>query len=147
MRQAIRSGMIVALLLVQAGGFKAGAAAAPELLPKETRWAWIYTASLIDEWESITGRAIVTVDGTKFTAKLFDAEYPTLLLFTLSGTVRGDQVKVRAIREHSDVSPGDYSGKIVTRTFRGFADYSGVQTIVLLSQVQHQIGLTRGLRS
>ena len=86
------------------------------------------------------------VEGTKFTAKLFDAEVPTLVLFTLSGTVTGQQVRVRVVREHSDVSPAAYAGKVVTRSFTGFADLSGGQTILLFDQSQHQIGLTRALR-
>jgi hypothetical protein len=115
-------------------------------LPNSSTWAWIFTGPLFDKWESITGKATVTVRGTTFTATMFDAEHPTLALFTLTGTISTSQVRVRAVREHSDVSPANLSGKLVTRSFGGFADVSAVQTILLYDDSQHQIGLTRTLR-
>jgi hypothetical protein len=121
-------------------------AVADTSLPKESRWAWIYTSALFDKWHSVTGGATVTVEGTTFTAKLFDADDPTIVSISLSGTIKGDQIRVRAVRHETDDSPANFSGKIMTLFFKGFADYSGVQTIVLTDQVQRQIGLTRTLR-
>jgi hypothetical protein len=138
--------MTVVVLMCDAGVLPVSAVGAQDSLPKESNWAWVYTAALFDKWQAETGRATVTVEGTKFAAKLFDAEHPTLVLFTLTGTVNGEEVRVRVVREGSDSSPADYSGKIVTRRFTGFADYTGVQTLLLFDSAQHQLGLTRTLR-
>jgi len=119
-------------------------AVADTSLPKESRWAWIFVSATGDEWFSRTGRAAVTVEGTNFSAKLFDADDPTIVSISLSGTIKGDQIRVRAVRHETDDSPANFSGKIMF--FKGFADYSGTQTIVLTDQVQRQIGLTRTLR-
>lgn len=135
--------VLVFLLL---GAFRSNVAIADTSLPKESSWAWIHTGPLFDKWESLTGKATVTVNGTTLTAKLFHADYPTLVLFTVTGTVKGEQVRVRVVREHSDSSPGDYSGKIVTGPVTGFADVSAVQTILLYDGWQHQLGLTRTVR-
>lgn len=145
-REVFSRTVVLMLMCAFLGVLRASSAVVDTSLPKESSWAWIYTAALFDQWQSTTGRATVTVEGTKFTAKLFDADHPTLVLFTLSGTVKGDQVRVRVVSEHSDSSPADYSGKMVTRFFTGFANYAGVQTIVLSDQSQHQLGFTRALR-
>ena len=138
--------IVVIFLMYGVGLIGSSAAGAQGLPQKESRWAWLYTSPLFDKWESRTGKATVTIDGTKFSAKLFDADEPTLVLFTLVGTVNRDQVRVRVVTESSDVSPADYSGRIVTRRVSGFADYTGTQTIVLFDQAEHQLGLTRTLR-
>lgn len=135
----------ISLLVCGAGMLRASAATSQAVLPKQSTWAWVYTAALFDEWQAITGKATVTVEGTRFTAKLFDAGQPTLVLFSLDGIVNGDRVTVTVVREHSGSSPAEYSGKVVTRRFTGFADYTGVQTILLFDQAEHQLGLTRTL--
>jgi hypothetical protein len=127
----IYRGRFVVAMCAFIGVLWTSSATAQVSLPRQSHWAWIYTAALFDKWESITGKATVTIEGTKFNARLFDGEHPTLVQFTLSGTINGDQVKVRAVREQSDTSPGDYSGRIVTRNFTEFRDYSGAQTIAL----------------
>jgi hypothetical protein len=142
----MKARIVVLWLTCGVGLFQSGALAAQSLPGSESSWAWLYTSPLFDKWEARTGKAIVTVHDTGFTAKLFDAGEPTLVLFTLAGTVNGDEVRVRVIRESSDVSPSDYSGRVVTRRFSGFADYTGTQTILLSDQAEHQIGLTRTLR-
>ena len=113
-------------------------------LPSQSTWAWVENTPAVDKWDSSFGKATVTVNGFTFTAKLFDADNPTFVRFTLSGTIRGDQIKVRAVRQASDIGPSNLAGKIVTKRFRGFADISGSQTIVLSDGLQ-QIGLTRAL--
>jgi hypothetical protein len=66
-------------------------------LAKETNWAWVYTGPLFDAWESLTGKAIVTVEGARFSAKLFDSGDPTFVRFTLTGTIKGAQIAVQAV--------------------------------------------------
>jgi hypothetical protein len=132
------------LLLSAADTFRSTVIAQARLA-KETHWAWVHTGPLFDSWEVITGKAIVTVEGASFSAKLFDSEDPTLVRFTLTGTIRGEQIAVQAVREQSDVELSNYSGKMVTRRFQGFRDYAGVQTIVLSDGSVAHFGLTRSL--
>jgi hypothetical protein len=62
-------------------------AVAPSGAATEQRLGMDYTGPLFDEWEA-TREAVVTVEGTRFTAKLFDSDHPTLVRFTLMGTVQ-----------------------------------------------------------
>jgi len=117
-----------------------------DALPKKSVWAWIYTGPLFDKWESVSGNATVIVDGATVRAELFHPEHPDLVLFTLNGTIKDGKISVRSVREHSDAGPAVFSGKITTRPVRGFADATGVQTILLHDGYDHQIGLTRTLR-
>jgi len=135
----------LSLLLMFAGSAFSSTVGAQERLPKQTDWTWVYTGQLFDAWEALTGKATVTVDGAAFSAKLFDSADPALVRFTLTGTMKGNQIVVRAVREQSDVEPGSYAGRIVTRRFQGFRDDAGVQTIVLFDQSQTQFGFTRSL--
>ena len=59
--------------------------------------------------------------------------------------MRGEQIAVRAVREESDAELTNYSGRLITRRFQGFRDYTGVQTIILLDGSATQFGLTRSL--
>jgi len=115
------------------------------VLPSQSAWAWVENTPAIDKWDSYSGKAAVTVNGSTFTAKLFDADSPNFVRFTLSGTINGNQIRVRAVREASDIGPSNLTGKVVTQRFRGFADISGSQTIVLSDGLE-QVGLTRSLR-
>ena len=94
----------------------------------------------------VTGKARLKVKDGTFTAELFDADHPDLVLFRLSGAIKGDRITVRAVREHSGAAPSDFSGKIKTEPVKGFADLTGQQTILLYDNWNHQIGLTRTLR-
>jgi len=123
-----------------------GSAFAETSLPEESTWAWIHTGPLGDKWESVTGKAKVTVKGTKFSAELFHADHPNLVLFRLDGTIKGDRITVRSVRQYSDAGPTVFSGTIKTRSMKGFADFTGRQTILLYDAWDHQIGLTRTLR-
>jgi len=140
----VRAIALCLLLLTAADTFRSTVGAQARL-PKETQWAWVYTGPLFDAWEAITGKAIVTVEGARFSAKLFDSEDPTFLRFSLTGTIKGEQIAVQAVREASDVELRNYSGRMVTRRFQGFRDYTGVQTIILSDGSATQFGLTRSL--
>ena len=137
---------VVTIVCAFVGVIDSGVAVAQSSLPKQSAWAWIWTGPQFDKWESITGRAIVTVDGSAFAAKLFDAEDPTFLRFTVTGTISANRLKVHVVRENSDIGPYDLSGKLLTRSIKGFADYSAVQTIMLSNGFEQQLGLTRSLR-
>ena len=119
---------------------------AEEPLPKNSVWAWIYTGPAFDEWEAVTGKANVTVEGSAFRAELFHSEHADLVLFSLTGTIKDGKISVRSVRQHSDAGPDVFSGRIRSRPLRGFADATGVQTILLYNRYDHQIGLTRTLR-
>jgi hypothetical protein len=69
------------LLLAAADTFRSTVVAQARL-PKETKWAWVYTGPLFDRREALTGKAIVTVEGAKLSAKLFDSEDPTFVRLT-----------------------------------------------------------------
>lgn len=115
-------------------------------LPEESTWAWIHTGPLFDKWAVVTGKAKLKVKDGALTAELFDANHPNLVSFRLSGAIKGDRITVRAVREHSGAGPTDFSGKIKTEPVKGFADFTGKQTILLYDDWNHQIGLTRTLR-
>jgi len=134
-------------LLLSAADTLRSTVVAQARLAKETQWAWIYTGPGFDAWEAMTGKAIVIVEGATFSAKLFDSEDPTFVRFTLTGTIKGERIAVRAVREQSDVEMANYSGRMVTQRLQGFRDYSGVQTIVLSDGSVTQFGLTRSLPS
>jgi len=119
---------------------------AEEGLPQSSDWAWLYTAPVFDGWDISKGKAVVTVDGTNLSAQLFDGDHPTILRFTATGTLQGHSVSVRVVTAASDASSTTYSGQLITRRFTGFADYIGVQTILLTDQAEHQLALTRTLR-
>jgi hypothetical protein len=134
------------LLCVLFAAIFAGSTLADTPLPEESNWAWIHTGPLGDKWEAVTGKAKVTVKGATFSAELFHADHPNLVSFRLDGTIKGDKITVRSVRQNSDAGSTVFSGTIKTRSMKGFADLTGKQTILLYDDWDHQIGLTRTLR-
>jgi len=83
----------------------------------------------------VTGKARVTVKDGTLNAELFDADHPNFVLFRLNGTIKGERITVRAVREHSGAEPSNFSGKLKTQSVKGFADFTGQQTILLYGQL------------
>ena len=131
---------LVALLVC----FPIGSSAQTSARGGQTTWEWLFTGPLADKWDVETGKTTITVDGTKLTAELATADHPNVVLFTVTGTITGNQMKVRVTRLHTDVGGSyDFTGRIVTRPVKGFADFSAIQTIVMYEPTQHQLGFTR----
>jgi hypothetical protein len=113
--------------------------------PQEDTWAWVYVGPLPGKWDVLTGKAKVTIMNTSIIAELFHADHKDLGLFRLDGTIKGDRITARTERLHSGSGISQYSGTITTRTLKGFAEFSSLQTI-MLSDGWNQIGLTRAVR-
>src|ERR1043166_5316375 len=100
-KSSLRSIAVVLFCCLAAGDSMAQRATQTALQGNST-WAWLFIGPMFDRWEIETGKTIVMVDGTKLTAELTASDAPNVVLFMVSGTISGDQVKARVTRPHSD---------------------------------------------
>ena len=110
------------------------------------QWQWVKSESIFHkDWLVSNGKAEVTINGRKFSAKLFWADSETNIKLTLTGSIVRGNVTVKETVLNSDVGVSTFTGRRViskTRDARGAASLE----IITLSDGYSMIGLTRTIQ-
>jgi len=110
----------------------------------DIHWDWIKAGYTINEWFVQQGRAQVSIEGDKFSAKLFDEGSVTEVRITLKGVIKNGKLTVKEEIQGSDYTGSIYEGSLNTKKWDNFAGTAGAESINL-SDGWSLIGIKRTL--
>ena len=105
-------------------------------------WNWIKTTNVVNGWDVSKGKALIEISGESIVAYLYWEDDPNKIKYTLTGNIKNDIIKVTETVHNSDFSGSVYSGTYNKKTWDGFADSVGAESINL-SDGWGMIGITR----
>jgi hypothetical protein len=111
--------LLAAILFLQSGS-----SAQPPL-----QWSWFDASSVANNWSINRGRADVTIAKGVFKATLWDGDSQNFSRLNLSGTFKGNDVRVKVTVNSSDEEPYRATGKLTRSCWEG----GGREAIVLTS--------------
>ncbi len=108
-------------------------------------WRWVRTSNIVAKgWDISEGTAQVSIDGTKFSARLFWKDSGNKLQLALDGTIKNGRITATETIQESD-----YTGSVFRGTFARkhwtFSGTTGAESITL-SDGWNMIGISRDLR-
>jgi hypothetical protein len=111
----------------------------PHAVAADKDWAWFIASSMINEWNLEKGTAKVRLSQDGFSADLYSGKD---LVHRVVGTRKGSQVNARVTTANSGLVDMPVVGEYNKRTYKGFADTRGRETITL-SRPGFVVGFTR----
>jgi hypothetical protein len=118
--------------------------AASPSVAADSQWHWIKAGNTIEEWFVSQGNAEVSIEGDKFTAKLFQGSSHTDAQIILKGVVKNGKITAKETIQGSDYTGSMYEGTLSKKNWENFAGTSGAESINL-SDGWSLIGIKRTL--
>ena len=108
------------------------------------QWHWVKANNIVAKgWDVSEGTAQVSIDGAKFSAKLFWKDSSDKVQIVLDGTIKNGRITATETIQESD-----YTGSVIHGTFTRrhwtFSGTTGAESITL-SDGWNMIGITRDL--
>lgn len=121
--------------------FLALAAASPSSAA-DALWDWVKASYTINQWFVSQGKAEVSIEGDKFSAKLFQEGSNTGVQITLSGVINNGQITAKETIQGSDYTGSTYKGSLTKKNWGNVAGTKGAESINL-SDGWSMIGIKR----
>ena len=107
-------------------------------------WRWVKASNIVAKgWDLSDGIADVSMDGAKFTARLFRKQSKSEFQIVLDGTIKNGRITAKEIIQGSDYTGSVFHGTIERKKWgEEFAGTTGAESITL-SDGWNMIGITR----
>jgi len=110
----------------------------------ENPWHWVKASNNTKGWTVSEGNAEVTIQGEKFSAKLFWNDSDTKVQIALNGTLKNGRITVKEAIQNSDYTGSTYHGTLEKKKWEEFSGTIGAESITL-SDGWGMIGITRNI--
>ena len=108
------------------------------------QWHWVKANNIVAKgWDVSGGTALVSIDGTKFSAKLFWKDSDNKLQILLDGTIKNGRISARETIQESDYTGSVFHGTFARKHWT-FSGTTGAESITL-SDGWNMIAITRDL--
>ena len=108
-------------------------------------WEWVKATNKTSGWDVTKGKGSIEIYNEKFTAKLYWGDLPNKIKYTLKGNIKNNKISVIETVHNSDFSGSTYTGTYDKKTWEGFADIAGAESINL-SDGWSMIGISRPIK-
>jgi hypothetical protein len=107
-------------------------------------WKWVKATNVVGGWGVEKGRAEVEIKDSDFVARLFSGDDPLHEVIYLKGTIENGKITVEETIHNTDYFGSTYKGTHSKKTWDGFADSTGAESITL-SDGWGMIGINKKL--